>query len=272
MIRAPPDSGGPMPDTRLPSGDNPFYARDDIAGRYDRSRALPPDVELQWSDLLASHVGVKPERSVDLGCGTGRFTRILASTFGGSVVGIDPSLPMLRAAAGALRWTPGVHLLRGRAEAVPLAPRCAEVVIMSMSYHHVGDKPAALASVRRTLRTGGVFCVRTCSVESLDSYLYQRFFPEARRFDERRFPTRGGLVAEVCRARFALRKSETVSQRVADDLGTYRERVSLRAHSDLQAITDGEFFAGLGSFEKWLAAQPDRAVYEDVDLFTFVAV
>jgi ubiquinone/menaquinone biosynthesis C-methylase UbiE len=256
----------------IPNSDNPFYTREDIAERYNRSRALPPDVELQWGDLIAAHVGFLPQVSVDLGCGTGRFTRILASRFGGRVIGIEPSLPMLRAAAALLRRTPGVALIRGRAEAVPLAASSAELVLMSMSYHHVADKPAALDSIRRTLRPRGAFCVRTCSLEALDSYLYQRFFPEARAFDEKRFPTRGGLVEEVTRHRFSLLKMETVRQRITDDLRTYRDNTATRAHSDLQALTDEQFAAGMGRFDRWLSAQTaDRAVIEEVDLFTFAA-
>jgi ubiquinone/menaquinone biosynthesis C-methylase UbiE len=256
----------------IPDDTNPFYARDDIAERYNRSRALPPDVELQWSDLVAAHVGFVPEVSVDLGCGTGRFTRILSSRFGGRVIGIDPSVPMLRAAAASLRRSPGVSLILARAEAVPLAPRCAELVFMSMAYHHVADKQAALESVRRTLRRGGAFCIRTCSVEALDSYLYQRFFPEARAFDLQRFPTRAGLVGEVTRGPFSLLKMDAVRQRITDDLRAYRDNTATRAHSDLQAITDEQFAAGMQRFDRWLATQTaDRPVIEEVDLFTFTA-
>ena len=254
-------------------GENSFYAREDIAERYDRSRALPADVELQWSTLLARHVRLVPEVSVDLGCGTGRFTKILAATFRGRVIGVDPSGPMLRAAAASLRWTPRVALVRGRAEAIPLAPRVADLVLMSMSYHHVVNKPAALDCIRRTLRPGGALCIRTCSLEALDSYLYQRFFPEAAAFDRRRFPTRGGLVREVTTARFSLLKMETVRQRITDDLRHYRDNVATRAHSDLQAISDAQFEAGMERLDQWLAAQTsDRPVVEEVDLFTFTAV
>jgi ubiquinone/menaquinone biosynthesis C-methylase UbiE len=198
---------------------------------------------------------------------------VLASSFGNRVVGIDPSWPMLRVASRALRGTSGVVLAQGRAEAVPLAPRCAELVLMSMSYHHVRDKPAALASIRRTLRTGGAFCVRTCSAEALESYLYQRFFPEALAFDRRRFPTRGGLVKEVAAARFGLTQFETLRQRVADDLRSYRDNAAMRAHSDLQAISDAEFAAGMKRFDEWVAGQTrDRPVFEEVDVFTFTAI
>src|SRR5947209_16957174 len=37
----------------------------------------------------------KPRQTLDLGCGTRRFTALLAETFGGSVIGIDASVTML---------------------------------------------------------------------------------------------------------------------------------------------------------------------------------
>lgn len=254
------------------STDNPFYSGDDIAERYNRSRVLPADVEREWGALLARHVGFRPDVCVDLGCGTGQFTRVLAFTFGCRVIGIDPSRPMLRAAAQSLAGVRTVAIVHGRAEMLPLPTASADVVLMSMSYHHVPDKPAALASIRRTLRPGGVLCIRTCSLEALDSYLYQRFFPEARRFDERRFSTRDALVCEVGAATFRLKILETVHQRVSDTLRDYRDRTALRSHSDLQAITDAQFQEGMARFDAWCATQPqDQPIVEDVDLFTFTA-
>jgi len=249
-----------------------FYDRPGIAARYDASRALPADVVAQWSDLIRRRVPVRPRVSVDLGCGTGRFTRVLADCFGETVVGIDPSREMLRAAAGNLRGLPGVRLVCGRAEALPLAPQSVDLVFMSMSFHHVGDQPAAVRAIRTALRPGGSLCIRTCSLEALDSYLYQRFFPEARAFDETRFPSRAGLVELVSNAGFVPHALDTVSQRVADDLREYREKNAVRAHSDLQAISDEQFRAGLARFDAYCAASgPGGPIFEDVDFFTFTA-
>jgi ubiquinone/menaquinone biosynthesis C-methylase UbiE len=251
---------------------NPFYARGEIAERYDCARALPPDVERDWAARIARQVPLRPGISIDLGCGTGRFTKLLATAFGARVIGVDPSPPMLRAAVHALAGVAGVSLVQGRAESIPLAPGSADLVLMSMSYHHVPDKAAALASIRRVLRLGGVLCIRTCSREALKSYLYQRFFPAALAFDEQRYPTRDGLRDEVCGAGFRSRVAETVSQRVADSLRQYRENVATRTHSDLQAISDEEFSRGMEGFDAWCAAQDGaRPVFEEVDLFTFSA-
>jgi ubiquinone/menaquinone biosynthesis C-methylase UbiE len=247
-----------------------FYDAPGIAARYDQSRGLPPDVVALWSDLIRKHVPLRPRVTADLGCGTGRFTRILADCFAGTVVGIDPSEEMLRAAAATLAGLPGVRLVRGRAEELPLAPASAELVFMSMSFHHVADQPRALSEIRSVLRPGGALCVRTCSLEALDSYLYQRFFPEARAYDESRFPSRSGLVDLATRAGFARHRFDVVRQRAADNLRQYRDRFATRAHSDLQAISDDQFHEGLKRFDAYRDVNPSHGpVYEDVDFFTF---
>jgi SAM-dependent methyltransferase len=64
----------------------------DIAEIYDRARALLPATALLWQELLADYIdpGAAP-LILDLGCGTGRFSELLARRFGGQVIGIDPS-------------------------------------------------------------------------------------------------------------------------------------------------------------------------------------
>jgi ubiquinone/menaquinone biosynthesis C-methylase UbiE len=250
-----------------------FYSEPDIASRFDRSRGMPPDVEAAWAGLIRRHAGkTSPGLTVDLGCGTGRFTGMLSATLGGTVVGIDPSVQMLAAARDAAGRLAHVHFALGRAEAVPLADASAGLVFMSMSYHHVADRAAGLRSIRRVLRPGGLLSIRTCSREALDTYVYQRFFPEARAFDEVRMPSRGELRADAAAAGFTPRAFDVVHQRVAGDAAEYRDKVALRAYSDLQAITDAQFAAGFERFSKWCATQPPgRPIVEDVDLFTFAA-
>lgn len=62
-------------------------------------------------DLMARIDAPAPARVVDLGCGTGNVTRILAGRWpGAEVVGVDSSAEMLAAAAeggGAVRWVKG---------------------------------------------------------------------------------------------------------------------------------------------------------------------
>src|SRR5215831_12983878 len=69
-----------------------------IAKAYDSARGHTPAVMRQWLDLVAAHVPFAPMLIVDVGCGTGRFSKPLADRFAAKVIGIDPSERMLAVA------------------------------------------------------------------------------------------------------------------------------------------------------------------------------
>src|SRR5262245_44804506 len=74
------------------------YDQTTIANDYDAARGHTPAVMQQWLDLVAAHVPFAPKLIVDVGCGTGRFSKPLADRFAAKVIGIDPSQSMLAAA------------------------------------------------------------------------------------------------------------------------------------------------------------------------------
>ena len=80
---------------------------------------------------------------VDLGCGTGRFSEMLAAELGARVIGLDPSEKMIDQARRKPATSPVVF---GRASAheLPLPEGCGDLVFMSQIYHHLPD-PAAVA-------------------------------------------------------------------------------------------------------------------------------
>lgn len=62
---------------------------------YAEGRALPPHTISTWMRVFAQHAGHDgPQDVVDLGSGTGRFSPALADTFGGQVLGVEPSQRM----------------------------------------------------------------------------------------------------------------------------------------------------------------------------------
>ena len=63
---------------------------------YDKARVLAPETRRVWHDLLSVHIGrAAVSLIIDLSCGTGRFSELLAGHFSAQVIGIDPSLKML---------------------------------------------------------------------------------------------------------------------------------------------------------------------------------
>ncbi len=81
-----------------------------VADVYERARPTYPGAALDW--LLPDGA----RRVLDLGAGTGKFTRLLAER-GLDVVAVEPSEGMRGVFARAL---PGVEVLAGSGERIPL--------------------------------------------------------------------------------------------------------------------------------------------------------
>ena len=91
---------------------------------------------------------------VDLGAGTGKFTRLLALT-GAYVLAVEPVAEM-RARLSEL--LPGVTVTAGTAEATGLPDGCADAVVAAQSWHWFQEADA-LAEVERLLRPGGALAL-----------------------------------------------------------------------------------------------------------------
>ncbi len=88
--------------------------------------------------------------ALDIGCGTGHFTRWLAAR-GVEVTGLDLSGPML---AVARERSQGIPYLQGTAEALPFADGAFDVVAMITSLEFVADQELALVEAARVARRG----------------------------------------------------------------------------------------------------------------------
>ncbi|WP_431945840.1 class I SAM-dependent methyltransferase [Actinacidiphila sp. bgisy167] len=118
------------------------------AGVYERSRPSYPMAALaELADALPLEAG---RTVVDLGAGTGKFTRLLALT-GAEVIAVEPVAEMRERLAQLL---PGVRVTAGTAEATGLPDGCADAVVAAQSWHWFREEEA-LAEVERLLRPGG---------------------------------------------------------------------------------------------------------------------
>lgn len=135
------------------------------ADAYERSRpSYPPDA-VAW---LLDHLGVGPGSVVvDLAAGTGKFTRLLAST-AADVIAVEPVQGMHRVLHEVL---PGVPLIAGTAEALPVATSSVDAVSIAQAFHWF-DAGLAFAELARVLRPAGavgiVWNARDRSVDWVD--------------------------------------------------------------------------------------------------------
>ena len=108
---------------------------------------------------LAGLSGARPgDRVLDVGCGTGYFTRILARAVApsGTAEGIDPSPDGITRARRITRLA-NCTFSQGIGEALEAGDGAYDVVVSSLMIHHLPDelRPQAIREMLRVLRTGG---------------------------------------------------------------------------------------------------------------------
>jgi ubiquinone/menaquinone biosynthesis C-methylase UbiE len=108
---------------------------------------------------LAAESGARPgDRVLDVGCGTGYFTRVMAQAVApdGTARGVDPSG---EAIAYARRRTTLANctFASGTAEALDATDGAYDIVVSSLMIHHLPEtvRPRAIREMFRVLRPGG---------------------------------------------------------------------------------------------------------------------
>ena len=114
---------------------------------YERGRpTYPPEAIAR----LVTALGIGPHSTVvDLAAGTGKLTRQLVPS-GARLIAVEPVEAMRATFA---RVLPGVTILEGTAEALPLPDASAEALVVGQAFHWF-DGPAALAEIHWVLRPG----------------------------------------------------------------------------------------------------------------------
>ena len=244
------------------------YDKTEIASTYDKARALAPETLRLWQDLLSVHIDrAAISLVIDLGCGTGRFSEILAEHFGVQVIGIDPSRKMVDQARRK-PVTGNVVYRQVSAEMLPLPDGRADLVFMSMVYHHFAGPAAAARECHRVLRDGGYACVRNGTRES--DFPHRHFFPALRALIDSDLPSRRDIGSVFAAAGFTPVVHQVVTQVTASDWPSFIEKSALRADSFLARLSDDEFRQGMAALRTPGAAiNQNDAVTEEIDWFVF---
>lgn len=112
--------------------------------QYDAARPDYPQGTAEW--LAPIDAGTV----VDLGAGTGKFTRALVQR-GLTVIAVEPDITMLQKLVANL---PTVRAIPGTAEAIPLPDASVDAVVAAQAWHWV-DASRAVPEVARVLKPGG---------------------------------------------------------------------------------------------------------------------
>ncbi len=129
-------------------------AYDGLADLYDRRRPSYPADAVRAVAALAS--AASPSGNVlDVGCGTGIFTRLLAAALPDafSVTGVEPGADMRATAAARSEAGGRIRFVAGSAEALPAASQSIALVTAATAAHWF-DRPKFYAEAARVLAPG----------------------------------------------------------------------------------------------------------------------
>ena len=139
-----------MTDTIHPAAARGF---DGAADLYDRARPGYPEDAVA---AIVERLDLRPGRTVlELGAGTGKLTALLVPT-GARIIALEPVPGMRTKLAATLAGAPGVEIVDGTAEAIPLPAGSVDAVVAAQAFHWF-DAIRALSEVHRVLRPGGRF-------------------------------------------------------------------------------------------------------------------
>jgi len=212
---------------------------DQVSQVYDKVRVGDPEMVHQILNGISLS---KETRVLDVGCGTGNNTLLLAAASGSCVVGLDLSLGMLKEAIAKSHSLP---LLQSPADALPFSDESFEFVFMTEVVHHLPDLDKAISELFRVLRDPGRLCIVTQSHRQIESRMTSRFFPATIKVDQVRYPDIDVLEGSMHSAGFHRVDPQVYTFRPVRLGEDYLTTVSKRGYSMLHKISDDDYNRGL---------------------------
>jgi ubiquinone/menaquinone biosynthesis C-methylase UbiE len=187
----------------------------------------------------------RPVTGLDIGCGTGRYTRLLRRLLpeGSQLIASDVSPAMLaQLTAARPGHAPGVAPLRAAAEQLPLRAVSLDLVTAFNCVHHF-DLARFLTAAARVLKPGGQLFIYTRTPQQNARTIWGRYFPGFTEH-EQRLHSEAGLRDAVRRAggltvaatqTFRHRRSSTAERLRAQAEGCHYSTFCLYTPPELRA-------------------------------------
>lgn len=237
-----------------------------------RRTQLDDDDRVESEQTFAEKTGLTPDdlrgRSVlDVGCGMGRFTDVVARWGADPVVGIDLSRAV-DAAAENLSTYPSAVVVQGDAADPPFRDASFDIVFSIGVLHHTPDTARSLAAVARLVRPGGTLAVWVYAARLRRTHLGSEILrPLTSRLPEERLlkivrwtvpkmdrlhERLPGPLSQVARVALPTSAHHNAEWRILDTFDWYSPRYQWK-HSD-EEVTG--WFRSLGFTDLWVGPVP----------------
>ena len=177
---------------------------DKIAGQYHRMRTEDNPEGWFYNELLEMPATlellgkVRDKKVLDLGCGTGIYSRILNEK-GAEVKGVDISEKMLEIAR---KENPELDFKKGSVSNIPFDEKF-DVVVSPLVFDYVENWDKALEEIRGSLKEEGIFVFSKCNpfveiakkmeIEGKKEKIIKNYFDEGKFYAEWKSPRKGDL-------------------------------------------------------------------------------
>lgn len=179
---------------------------------------------------------------LDLGCGPGENTALMAGLAGASVEGLDLDSERV---AFARASNPALTFHQANAEALPFGDRSFTAGTMMLSVQRFYERAKVFQQVYRVLVRSGRIGIATVSPEQLATRPDFRAFPTALRMECARFPAIATLREELARHGFSEIEDRTFSEVIRPLDATFVRWLEDYPFTALTHIPPDEFRDGL---------------------------
>jgi len=144
---------------------------DRIGADYNTTRQADPFLASRLLDLLQPQ---NDKLYLDIGCGTGNYTIVLADK-GLNFYGVEPSEKMLNEAQSRNQK---INWLLGTAEQIPANDNTFDGAIAMLTIHHWINIQQSLKEIYRVLKDNGKIVFFTSTPEQMKGYWLNHYFPK----------------------------------------------------------------------------------------------
>jgi malonyl-CoA O-methyltransferase len=137
------------------------------ADTYDKAAVLQNEIGERLMERL-DYIRLQPRRILDLGAGTGVFSRALRKRYRkAGVVALDIALPMLRRVKQRAGWLRKPGCVCGDSESLPFADDSFDFIFSNLMLQWCTDLEATFVELRRVLSPGGLLMFTTFGPDTL---------------------------------------------------------------------------------------------------------